>query len=506
MEFTSSVFCLFLIIFILIFLVFKKYLKKTINKCLFLIIISGILYIYSSRELSFVLFFHLIFDSAYIWAYNFRNSNSSRYNASRDGVDLGISQNRSFFSDPPKLLFFLLVFCKLGVLAYFKYFDFLISIFQHPSILNSQPISKLPLPLGISFFTFQSIAFLHDLCYEKLGNRKVSILEYWCFLLFFPQLVAGPIVNGKDFLGELESPSEIVFEKTAIFYLLLGFSKKLIFADRFGEIANTTFQNPNLFSQFSLWLGSLAFSAQIYLDFSGYSDIAIGIALLVGIRLPINFNMPYLASSFSEFWRRWHITLSTWLKDYLYIPLGGNRFGVFTTYRNLFFVMLLGGLWHGANWTFLVWGILHGLFLGIERFCKTQFSISFPFQKVLSWAIILFSVNLTWVFFRAQNISSALFYLQKMFFGTSSFALNANMGMEMELGYTLKKNLMIGILFMVVSHFIGIFLFRNQTERLANPLFHDESIPFWALPVLAFFVIFLVLVSFGSYEFIYFVF
>jgi alginate O-acetyltransferase complex protein AlgI len=320
---------------------------------------------------------------------------------------------------------------NLCLLAYFKYANFFVDTINS---LFSQgwTFEKVLLPLAISFFTFQQIAYLVDAYRNKV--RGHSFWEYAFFVSFFPQLIAGPIVHHSEVLPQVQkiktSLGEIVFNVlvgASIFSL--GIFKKVVLADSCGELATPFFEASTeglSFATSETWAGVLAYSFQIYFDFSGYSDMAIGLARIFGIRLPENFASPYRATNIIDFWRRWHITLSRFLKEYLYIPLGGNRRGVAVRYRNLLITMLLGGLWHGAGWTFVVWGGLHGVYLICNHwwdFMSSKINSRFPITCIsaaLGWALTMFAVLIAWVFFRSDSISTALQILQNMLPGTAN--------------------------------------------------------------------------------------
>lgn len=268
-----------------------------------------------------------------------------------------------------KMLMVLSVTVNLGMLAYFKYTNFFLESFAWATGGPFKPLDIF-LPAGISFFTFQSLSYTIDIYRGTLKPVK-SFLDYAFFVTFFPQLVAGPIVRAAEFIPQIRKEIHVSNEALAraMFLIISGLFKKAIISDYISiNFVDRIFDNPTLYSGFENMMGVYGYTLQIYCDFSGYSDIAIGIALLLGYTLPENFRAPYQSVSVQEFWRRWHISLSTWLRDYLYIGLGGNRKGSFRTYFNLFMTMLLGGLWHGANWVFILWGALHGLALAIDRF------------------------------------------------------------------------------------------------------------------------------------------
>lgn len=299
------------------------------------------------------------------------------------------------------------------LLGYFKYFDFLIDNINH---LFHQDFNfmNIMLPLGISFFTFQQISFLVDS--YKYETKEYDFLTYALFVTFFPQLIAGPIVHHKEMMPQFASlRNRIINHKNisiGLFLLAIGLFKKIMIADTFSEFAKPMFDTITSLTCFEAWCASISYTFQIYFDFSGYCDMAMGIGYLFNIVLPQNFNSPYKADSIQDFWRRWHMTLSRFLRDYIYIPLGGNRKGSVITYRNLFLTFLIGGIWHGANWTFVVWGVLHGLALCIHRLWKTL-NIKIPY--VMAVFFTFFFVNITWVYFRATSIEKANYIIKSMF-------------------------------------------------------------------------------------------
>ncbi|WP_271410972.1 MBOAT family O-acyltransferase [Pseudomonas sp. Q1-7] len=296
---------------------------------------------------------------------------------------------------------------NLLTLGYFKYANFgaanlnrVLESFGWDPVLLTQVI----LPIGISFYVFQSISYLVDV-YRGDTEPTRNLINFAAFIALFPQLIAGPVLRYKDLADQFTDRRHSLdtFSEGATRFMQ-GFVKKVFIADSLAPLVDHCFalQNP---STGDAWLGMLAYTAQLYFDFSGYSDMAIGLGLMMGFRFMENFNQPYISQSITEFWRRWHISLSTWLRDYLYIPLGGNRGTTFQTYRNLFLTMLLGGFWHGANWTFLIWGAWHGLWLSIERALGIN-AAPLVFQP-LRWAFTVFLVMLGWVIFRAENLDVA---------------------------------------------------------------------------------------------------
>jgi len=311
---------------------------------------------------------------------------------------------------------------NLGLLGFFKYFMFLRGAvaggasrvgFDLPAEVLAL---EVVLPVGISFYTFQSMSYTIDI-YRREAKPTRNFLDFMGYISMFPQLVAGPIVRYSEMETQIAAPAwspERIYLGCQFF--VLGLAKKVLVADTLAPLANSVFDAPVLtgLATGDAWLATIAYTLQIYFDFSGYSDMAVGLGLWCGFVFPINFNSPYKSASIAEFWRRWHITLSTWLRDYLYIPLGGNRNGPWNTYRNLLITMLLGGLWHGANWTFVVWGAYHGLLLALERWFGGERALARVPQAVRRAAVLLL-VMVGWVFFRAKDLDTAFAVLGSMF-------------------------------------------------------------------------------------------
>ncbi|MBL4619377.1 MAG: MBOAT family protein [Marinicaulis sp.] len=316
---------------------------------------------------------------------------------------------------------------NLALLAWFKY----IGLFSQTlnDIANADiSIEGVVLPLAISFFTFQQIAYLVDCL--KGATKRYGFLEYALFVAFFPQLIAGPIVHHQNVVPQFYSTRFLKFRHedivAGLLLLSIGLAKKTLIADGLAPLSDGAFDAAHAGHTISFaaaWLGVFAYSFQIYFDFSGYTDMALGLAYLFGIKLPKNFNSPYKATNIVEFWRRWHITLSTFLRDYLYIPLGGNRLGNFNRYRNLFVVMLLGGFWHGAAWTFLVWGGLHGGYLCINHIWRRTFDDQKIFGGLMSTVLTFSAISIAWVFFRAENFTAAAQMFSAMSNFTDPFSL-----------------------------------------------------------------------------------
>ncbi|MCB9906508.1 MAG: MBOAT family protein [Planctomycetes bacterium] len=305
---------------------------------------------------------------------------------------------------------------NLGLLGYFKYFNFgvdsLNDIFVHFGMPTMQ-VAKIVLPVGISFYTFQTLSYTIDV-YRGRAAKVRSFQDFMCYVALFPQLVAGPIVRYNTVADQLVNRTHTL-EKfyRGVLAFQAGMAKKILIADVLGGLADEAFAASHLSPGYA-WLGALAYTFQIYFDFSGYSDMAIGLGLMIGFQFPVNFDQPYRSISITDFWRRWHISLSSFLRDYLYIPLGGNRKGVVRTYVNLALTMLLGGLWHGANWTFLIWGAYQGFWLVVERLSGKSSWYAFT-PKAVQMALTFVLVIFGWVFFRAENLSHALEYFDSMF-------------------------------------------------------------------------------------------
>ncbi|MEL6778625.1 MAG: MBOAT family O-acyltransferase [Cyanobacteria bacterium J06597_16] len=357
---------------------------------------------------------------------------------------------------------------NLGALAFFKYANFFadsaVGFFSWMGLPVNSVTLGIVLPVGISFYTFQTLSYSLDIYAGQLQPKK-NLLDLATFVAFFPQLVAGPIVRAADFLPQLEIARSFdqVNVRACLTLFMVGFFKKACVSDNLAPIVDKYFAAPDTFDAISSWIGVLSYTVQIYCDFSGYSDMAIACAGLLGYELCVNFNFPYFASSITDFWRRWHISLSTWLKDYLYIPLGGNRGGQWFTYRNLMLTMVLGGLWHGAAWTFVVWGALHGgALIAHKEWSKLGKQIPILAKTSALWGVLLtfYWVCITWVFFRADSFSSALTVLQ------SFVLLRSPGGEQLSLG-------LIGFLaVLLLLHWLTARqIWTRAVERLPSQLF-----------------------------------
>ncbi len=317
---------------------------------------------------------------------------------------------------PNKAVLIFGIAANVALLGYYKYADFFIENVNSTLATEYESLNLL-LPLAISFFTFQQITYLVD---SYRGDiKKHSFLSYTLFVTFFPQLIAGPIVHHREMIPQFETKLNWIKDYKNIvmglFIFSLGLFKKVMIADQFAIWATAGFDGSHPLSLLEAWATSLSYTFQLYFDFSGYTDMAIGAALLFNIKLPINFNSPYKALNIQDFWRRWHMTLTRFLTEYIYIPLGGSRNGELRTYINIMIVFLIGGMWHGAGWTFIFWGFLHGLALVVHR---SWGKLSFQMPRWLAWFITFNFVNIAWVFFRANTFDDALKVIKGMFSGS----------------------------------------------------------------------------------------
>ena len=397
---------------------------------------------------------------------------------------------------------------NIALLGYFKYTDFLIDNINLISDANI-PTLDLALPLAISFFTFQQISYLVDS--YKQETKEYDFLNYSLFVTFFPQLIAGPIVHHKEMMPQfankrnmIKSPKHIAM---GLFIFSIGLFKKVVIADTFSVWATAGFDTTTTLSLFEAWTTSLSYTFQLYFDFSGYTDMAIGIALLFNIKLPINFNSPYKATDIQDFWRRWHITLSRFLKDYIYIPLGGNRKGEFRTYTNLMSTFIIGGIWHGAGWTFVFWGFLHGIALVIHRIWN---GLGFKMWTWLAWLITFNFINIAWVFFRAKNWDSAINVLSSMIGLNGIFIENVKLLDLIRLNpnalesIPLLKGIVridLAIFIMIAILAIVILFLKNSIELLAD--FKSNKFTL-CISLIAFLVSILFINSIQETEFLYF--
>ena len=414
------------------------------NSGLFLFLFTGFLWIYISlskthrAKLIFVTLFSLYFyyksSGAYFILLLFATA-----------IDFTLAKMIYASKDPWQRKFYIVVtlIVNLGMLGYFKYTNFLFDSFFSMAGEDFQPLDIF-LPVGVSFFTFQSLSYTLDV---YRGNLKPvdSILDYAFFVSFFPQLVAGPIVRASDFLPQIYKPTVVTDEMfgRGVFLIGCGLFKKAVISDYIStNFVDRVFDAPSLYSGVENLFAVYGYGLQIYCDFSGYSDMAIGIALLLGFRFPMNFDSPYQSRNITEFWRRWHISLSTWLRDYLYISLGGNRKGEARTYLNQMITMLLGGLWHGASWRFIIWGGLHGIALTIHRFYRSRFpqktARESGWGNFLRITVTFHFVCFCWIFFRAADIATVGEMFNQMI-----FHFNAALMPEFFAGYKVVMMLMV---------------------------------------------------------------
>ena len=319
------------------------------------------------------------------------------------------------FEKHKKLALILTVIADLGFLAYFKYFNFVLENINHIFSMDIKFIEVI-LPLGISFYTFQAMSYLIDV-YRGECKAQKNFYKLTLYICLFPQLIAGPIVKYHDIAEQIDD-RDVNFEKVqyGVKRFIIGLSKKMLIANTLGAIADKIFiQSPDTFSPLIAWLGAVSYSFQLYFDFSGYSDMAIGLGFIFGFKFMENFNYPYISKSITEFWRRWHISLSTWFKEYLYIPLGGNRNGLKRTCLNLGIVFLLTGLWHGASWTFVIWGAWNGLFIILEKITGWSKETASKPLNFIKHLYTIFVFILGWVVFRSDDMGYAFKYIRNMF-------------------------------------------------------------------------------------------
>lgn len=374
-----------------------------------------------------------------------------------------------------KIILIIGVTFNLVLLGFFKYANFFL---ENMNVLGANfELPNILLPLAISFFTFQQIAYLVNSYREEM--REYDFLNYALFVTFFPQLIAGPIVHHKEVMPQFASSSNLIKSYKNIglglFIFSMGLFKKVAIADLFAGWATLGFDGSTELGFFDAWVTSLSYTFQLYFDFSGYTDMAIGAALLFNIRLPINFNSPYKATDIQDFWRRWHMTLSRFLRDYLYIPLGGNRIGPSRTYINLFLTFLLGGLWHGASWMFIIWGALHGSALVIHRFWH---QLGFVMPTVLAWFVTFNFINISWIFFRAEDMNSALKVLRGMldFSSIMKYELSSVVTPKVDFygsfldkySLVIPSGLLVNILPLFFIFLAFLIIFRSNTLQIAD--------------------------------------
>ncbi|HTO52345.1 MAG TPA: MBOAT family protein [Myxococcota bacterium] len=348
----------------------------------------------------------------------------------------------------------------LGLLAYFKYTNFFVSLLwpvvQYFGSGQTTPLFQIVLPLGISFYTFETVSYVVDVYRGRLRAER-DLLDYSLFLLFFPHLIAGPIVRPADFLPQLRVLQRFDWTRMELGLRIftLGLLKKAVIADQVARLVDPVYAAPADYASAAVWAATLGYAIQIYCDFSGYSDMAIGCAHAFGLRLPQNFDLPYLSLNIAEFWRRWHISLSSWLRDYLYIPLGGNRGSTAETYRNLWITMLLGGLWHGAAWTFVFWGAYHGALLALHRALPWPQWLARPVFAPARAAVTFFFVCLGWVLFRARSLADAGIVYARLLWPSAGVTLAPEV--------TLAFAIVVGVV--LAAHLVGRFVDVDALAR-----------------------------------------
>lgn len=387
-----------------------------------------------------------------------------------------------------KLFLMLSLVVNLGILGFFKYFNFFIDSFSDFISLTGYNIDNqwtlsIILPVGISFYTFQTMSYSLDI-FRKEMKPVNNFVAFASFVSFFPQLVAGPIERAKALLPQMMKKRNFDYLQ-AMFGLRLiiwGMFKKVVVADSLAKYVDIFYANPNDYTGLPSIVAILFFTFQIYCDFSGYSDIAIGTARLFGIKLNRNFNVPYISTSFTEFWKRWHISLSSWFRDYVYISLGGNRVGKWINYRNLIITFIVSGLWHGANYTFIVWGAIHGFLLIVEKFF-TDLKLGISINRIIKIIVTFFITNITWVFFRSNNISEAFIILKNA--TDLNMDLNNTIYSFRGLGIDFFELLMMCSLILLI---ICIEFFEEKTKKLT--LYKSNKIQFIWIQILIFFILF----------------
>jgi alginate O-acetyltransferase complex protein AlgI len=395
-----------------------------------------------------------------------------------------------------RLLLIISMTSNLGMLFFFKYAGlFTDSLLGIMRMLGSEPswVSlNITLPVGISFYTFQTMSYTIDI-YRKELKATRSPLDFALFVAFFPQLVAGPIVRAATFLPQLKNDVRIACDQTTLFLILRGMAKKVLIADNLAIFIDPVFNSPETWPSIIIWLAAIGFAIQIYCDFSGYSDIAIGIARILGFTLPLNFNHPYSARNPSDFWNRWHISLSSWLRDYLYISLGGNRGSAFATYRNLMLTMLLGGLWHGASWNFLVWGFLHGAILvGHRLYTGTRKKLNPNWHAgngLLTYMLSLFAMQycvlVTWIAFRLTDFDAMQTAIRKFVIFDFNFDL-ASIGLGNLAFFSTLSLMLTFIVFTIISQRAGHienYLGKLSTAKAAGVCFISGIVFYYFWPL-----------------------
>ena len=373
----------------------------------------------------------------------------------------------TFDQKKKKLLLLLSVCTNLAILGFFKYYNLFADSFNNAAEITGHnphflPVLNVILPIGISFYTFQSMSYVIDV-YRKTSDAHSNLLSFASYVTLFPHQISGPLVRHNKIIPQLESPQTYVFHTDnfwrGCYFFVLGLSKKILIADLLALIVAPLVSNMSAASNLESILAILGYTMQLYFDFSGYSDMAVGLGLMLNIQFPQNFNSPYKARSITEFWKKWHISLSTWLRDYLYISLGGNRTTKFKTYRNLLLTMTIGGLWHGGSWTFVVWGFLHGLALSFERFLRNR-KIDLLKYSSLKWLATFSLVSLGWIIFRSPDFLTCGLWMKKV------FLLNSNLTWDLvSLPERYKDRFFIALGVALVA----AFFFRNTWQMKLKP-------------------------------------
>lgn len=380
--------------------------NKTKSQNIFLLITSYSFYAFWDWRFLFLLVFSILLDFY---------------------TGIKISKGKTTYSK--KIWLWLSIIINLGFLGLFKYFNFFIETFSNLLMILGLKVNaltlKIILPVGISFYTFHGLSYVIDVYKEKIKPEK-KFTDYSLFVCFFPLLVAGPIERATHLLPQIKKNRHFDYDKTiiALKQILWGLFKKVVIADQCAIYANQIFENHSELSGSTLLLGAIMFTFQIYGDFSGYTDIALGTSRLLGFELLQNFNYPYFSRNISEFWRRWHISLSSWFKDYIYIPLGGNKGSLMKKIRNTLIIFLISGFWHGANWTFILWGLLNGFYITISIFLNdikpkkdinSDYIEKLNFKELISILSTFFLIVISWIIFRAENLSKAYKYISNIF-------------------------------------------------------------------------------------------
>jgi alginate O-acetyltransferase complex protein AlgI len=420
---------------------------------------------------------------------------------------LGSYLGRNAYPNLRKTILAIGIIFNVGLLSYYKYLDFFIDNVNGLFDTNL-PLQQILLPLAISFYTFTQIAYLVDS--YRMETKEYNLLNYGLFVSFFPHLIAGPIVYHKQLAPQFNEKQtyHINYKNISIGIVIftIGLFKKVVIADSFAVWATEGYKHADILSLIEAWIVSLSYTFQLYFDFSGYTDMAIGIALMFNVILPINFNSPYKATNITEFWSSWHITLTRFLASYIYIPLGGNRKGQVITYINVMILFLISGFWHGAGWTFIFWGLLHGLASVIHRYWK---KLKFKMNSILAWLITFNFVNLSWVFFRAETWSDAINMLRGMFGIHGIHVPNYSMFISMQdhfdlvlTNYFIDQNQFIYATLLILASFIIVLFFKNTDQLSKSIKFNWLSAFFVAILITV--TIYFAFTSFHNSEFIYF--